>query len=292
MPVTRSEEYYFPRGDLVIQIEDTLFRVYRGFLELHSGFFSDMFSAPSSDPQEGTSDEHPLQLPRDLCSAESFTVICKLIYPKLTDVFPPILLNDFAKWDLVLETTEALQMARVRNYILARLGDDEADITIEPAKLLRWAMRSEVPLETLKLKCIYVLTYRRRPLSEVEMSVIGYKASAQVARARERIRSLFSNSTFTQSLVSQIPIPVPCSSSAACQRNIYSHFVYRLLKDELKGDSENEQDNSNIFQISCNPGCAMHSCYSQSALDAVGPALREAKLDEEVRRGVLGVPPS
>ncbi|KDN33761.1 hypothetical protein RSAG8_13148, partial [Rhizoctonia solani AG-8 WAC10335] len=83
MSAYRSDKYYFARGDLVIQAENTLFRLHRDILERHSGFFDDMLSMPTNDDTEGT-EENPLILPSDLCPAQSFTVLCKFLYPRKT----------------------------------------------------------------------------------------------------------------------------------------------------------------------------------------------------------------
>lgn len=182
-------------------------------------------------------------------------------------------------------------MTGVQRYILARLQDNPDDIKSEPVRLLSWAMRSEPPLETLMLECYCALAYRRRPPSDAEMSTLGYKTLARVVRVREKIRFLLLNSTFAGSLMTLIPTPPPCTLGVYCQSAIYKHFVDRLLKDDLADDSENEQDNSNIFQVSPHPLNPDHVCCSQHALDALGPLFRKAKLDDEVRRCVLGASP-
>lgn len=219
---------------------------------------------------------------------------------RVMGIFPPVLVKDFAQWQAVLEATEALQMTGVRNYILTRLQDDQADIKTEPIRLLGWAMRSELPLETLKLECVYALAYRCRPLSEAEMHVLGYKASAQVMRARERIRGLFlSNAAsvkFTL-LLSRLDIRIqpPCGRQE-CQNIIFKEIIQNLSKDSPACDSEQEQDNSSVFRIllkNVSGLCHACRCAPQATLDETGLSLNKAKLDDEVRRCVFGVgPPS
>ncbi|KDN33380.1 hypothetical protein RSAG8_13529, partial [Rhizoctonia solani AG-8 WAC10335] len=82
MSISRSDECYFPRADLVIQVENTLFKLHQDILERHSGFFEDMFSVPTNDDTEGT-EENPLVLPSDLCSARSFTMLFKFLYRRV-----------------------------------------------------------------------------------------------------------------------------------------------------------------------------------------------------------------
>lgn len=184
-------------------------------------------------------------------------------------------------------------MTRVQSYILARLSDDQADIKIEPTKLLRWAMRSEVPLETLKLKCFYALAYRRRPLSEAEVDALGSKATVQVMRVRERIRLFLTNPTSVESLRLHTPTHSGCHQKSTCQNAILQGFIRNLSQDDLSSDT-NESD-FDIFRLCYGDVLGAYACHStwcrsQSNLDEVSSRFRMANLDEEVRRCVLGTP--
>lgn len=183
-------------------------------------------------------------------------------------------------------------MTRVRNYILARFQDDEADVKTEPARLLGWALRSEFPLETLKLKCFYILVYRRRPLSEAEVDVIGSKATSLVMLARERIRGLFlSISKPTESLMEYIPTDPQCRTKSDCQRILFEEVTRNITKCAPSSDSGAEQNNLDIFQVSIFDilgMCYSYQCASDSNLGKISSSLRKAKLDDEVRRCVLG----
>src|SRR5690349_3006141 len=110
-------------------------------------------------------------------------------------IFPPVLVKDLDTWEPVLEATDALQMIGVQNYILSQFQDDKAGIGSKPTRLFSWAMRSELPLDTLKLECFYALAYRCRPLSAAEMNTLGCETSAQVVRTRENLRLFLLNPT-------------------------------------------------------------------------------------------------
>lgn len=45
-PTTRSDRVWFDDGNVVLQAEQTLFKVHRSILALHSPVFKDMFSIP------------------------------------------------------------------------------------------------------------------------------------------------------------------------------------------------------------------------------------------------------
>ena len=47
--LVRSSEVWYEDGNIILQAEDTLFKVYRGILSRESPFFRDMFSLPQSD---------------------------------------------------------------------------------------------------------------------------------------------------------------------------------------------------------------------------------------------------
>ncbi|KAJ1302366.1 hypothetical protein OPQ81_001180 [Rhizoctonia solani] len=164
----RSSEYYFARGDIVIEVEDTLFRVHRDIISAHSTFFHDMFHTPSTGSDEGESDDCPLKLAKDLCSVETFTILCNLLYPKKVGVLPPILVGELDTWAPVLEATQALQMDGTQEYILAKFEEDRLNIPSVAARLLGLIVNYERVPEDLILHCIHSLVIRRGPILSLE----------------------------------------------------------------------------------------------------------------------------
>ena len=49
VPPIKSTDVWFADGNLVLQAENTLFKVYEGLLTRESPFFRDMFSLPQPD---------------------------------------------------------------------------------------------------------------------------------------------------------------------------------------------------------------------------------------------------
>ncbi|KAH7335659.1 hypothetical protein B0J17DRAFT_50402 [Rhizoctonia solani] len=187
MAVQRSDKFYFARGDLVIQVENTLFRLHRDILERHSGFFEGMFSMPTNDDTEGT-EENPLVLPSDLCSARSFVILCKFLYPRTMGSQPVISVNKLEEWEPVLRATAALQMQETRKVILASLDKDMPNIKCDAAKLLRQVLNyAEDAPPSFLATCLRILAYRRKRITPEEINILGEKGTCLVNHARERV---------------------------------------------------------------------------------------------------------
>ncbi|KAK7692000.1 hypothetical protein QCA50_005405 [Cerrena zonata] len=80
--VTRHEDYYFDDGNLVLRIENTLFRVFRSTFIRHSSTFSDLFDLPppsQSKEVEGTTDYNPIILSG--ISVVDFERLLWVLYP-------------------------------------------------------------------------------------------------------------------------------------------------------------------------------------------------------------------
>ncbi|KAH7332541.1 hypothetical protein B0J17DRAFT_678106 [Rhizoctonia solani] len=253
MAFLRSETHYFPRGDIIIQVEGILFKLHRDILETHSSFFRDMLTMPIGDGEEGTTDNHPLRLPRDLCSAESFTMLCQFIYPIEVGKLPVVQVKDFETWEPVLEATFALQMPSIQRYIMAGFEQDECNIALEAIGLLSWAMRCDAPLEALKFECFRTL-------------------------------ALF---IFSDALQKDIRPHGTCGTRIACQKYIFQEIVKNLTMDPFGPESaEFTRDNSDIFQVDTS-GLYCYECGP--TLVEIARSLRQAKLDEELHRCVDGL---
>ncbi|CAE6502052.1 unnamed protein product [Rhizoctonia solani] len=284
MTFLRSETHYFPRGDIVIQVESVLFRLHRDILGTHSGFFRDMLSMPIGGSEEGASDSYPLCLPRDLCSAKSFTMLCQFIYPMEVGNLPTVQVKDFNAWEPVLEATLALQMPSIQRYIMANFELDGDNIALEAVNLLSWAIRCEAPLEALRFECFRALAYRRRSLSQNEGMLLGAKTATAVMQIRERIRSLF---IFSDALQKDVRPHSTCGTRTACQKHVFQQIVKNLTMDPFGPETtECAQDNSDIFQIDS----SCFYCYECGpTLIEIARSLRQAKLDEELHRCVEGL---
>ncbi|EKM49107.1 uncharacterized protein PHACADRAFT_202008 [Phanerochaete carnosa HHB-10118-sp] len=57
---TQSIERYADDGDLVLQVDSTIYKVHRSLFCMHSEVFAGIFTLPSQ--LEGSSNEHPMKL--------------------------------------------------------------------------------------------------------------------------------------------------------------------------------------------------------------------------------------
>ncbi|KAJ7037764.1 hypothetical protein C8F04DRAFT_998754 [Mycena alexandri] len=79
-PLTRSAEYWFDDGNIILQVESTQFRLVKSILSMHSSVFSDMFTIPLP-AYEPTIDNCPVVvLSGD--TAQDWTLFLGVIFPK------------------------------------------------------------------------------------------------------------------------------------------------------------------------------------------------------------------
>ncbi|KAH7332545.1 hypothetical protein B0J17DRAFT_709591 [Rhizoctonia solani] len=221
---------YSPR-DWLIQVDNVLFRVHRDIIESHSTLFSDMLRTPSSDTREGETDDRPLRLSRDLCSIESFTLLCNLLYPKKIGVLPPVLAGELDTWAPALEATQALQMDSAREYILSKLEEDRLNIPSVAARLLGTIINYEEASDILKLECIHSLVTRRGPILAPEAQMLGPDTMAHVSSIRDRIRTLAASRSWVA-----VPRHPLCKGEldSSCQFAIHAGVLANLRVDPVK----------------------------------------------------------
>lgn len=75
---TRTEDLWFHDGNLILKAENTLFRVYSGFLAARSSVFRDMFSFPP--PEEGNAKLDGCHIVVLYDSAEDLTYFLRAIF--------------------------------------------------------------------------------------------------------------------------------------------------------------------------------------------------------------------
>ncbi|CAE6467669.1 unnamed protein product [Rhizoctonia solani] len=152
---------------------------------MHSGFFEDMLSIPSNDDTEGT-ESNPMNVPHELCTDQSFTILCKFMYPKRMGYFLNVLAYDIDIWGHVLKATDALQMTDTRTIILDRLQGHEVN-TSNAVKFLQICMDYEETPRCLIFKCLTILAYRRQRITPEEVGALGEKGTYLVNYTRERV---------------------------------------------------------------------------------------------------------
>jgi len=121
-PITepaRHSYLYFDYETAVFLVENTLFRVHKHFLRIHSKFFAAMFSLPqpAGQVEEGRSDAHPIKVPG--VSSIEFARLLSLFYPR--DMVNGDL-KTIEEWSSVLALTTRFQFDEQRALALARLA--------------------------------------------------------------------------------------------------------------------------------------------------------------------------
>ncbi|CAE6429894.1 unnamed protein product [Rhizoctonia solani] len=278
MDISRSNEYYYSSGNVIIQVETYLYRLHRDILEAHSGFFKDMFLTPSSDISEGSFDEHPLRLPQDLCPSMIFDVLCQFIYPKKPGELPKISHNDFPTWEPVLEVTFALDMAGIQEYILDRLADNPTDIPhpFGPLNMLRWAARASH--DGLMLEGLRTLAWRRLPILPSEIAVLGEGLAARAMYVRERARTGLLSQQLSW-LEEDIHPHNMCSSRDACRAKIFKIINRNLTLSPKELPSNDVSDIFQIPEVSGNNGLCPRC---QSIRPDIARSIKRGKLDQKL----------
>ncbi|OCB85797.1 hypothetical protein A7U60_g7149 [Sanghuangporus baumii] len=214
----RHDTYYIPSGDVVFQVEDTLFRVHRYFFERESALFRDMLSLPAPIQQpsngtqgqqqaafqrEGTSDENPIRLPQ--VSKEEFRLFLWVFYnPTHSEYDAP-----GSKWTSILRLAHLWDFPMIRELAFRQLEKEP------PVKRLALADRYDAPPDW-RARAMTELVVRREPLSRVEGEELGLETVLKVAEMREkaqtqnwRIRSYESSCRRRRYTRSRSPSPRP-----------------------------------------------------------------------------------
>jgi len=107
---TRHPKYYFPDGNLILKVEDALFRVHRFFLERDSAVFRDLALVPpepGSEP-EGLTDARPIAL--DLITVADFEALLWFVYnPTYVEYDAPM-----ATWLSILHLSDLWDIVPIR----------------------------------------------------------------------------------------------------------------------------------------------------------------------------------
>ncbi|KDN44970.1 hypothetical protein RSAG8_05143, partial [Rhizoctonia solani AG-8 WAC10335] len=278
MDISRSSEYYYSSGNVIIQVGNYLCRLHRDILEAHSGFFKDMFSTPSSDISEGAFDEHPLHLPQELCSDAVFNTLCRFIYPKKPGALPKISHNDFITWEPVLEAASALDMIGIQEYILDQLADNPTSIPHPsgPLKMLHWAARTSH--DGLMLEGLRTLAWRRLPILPSEIAVLGDTLAARAMYIRERARTGLLSQQLPW-LEEDIHPHNLCSTRDVCRARIFKAITRNLILSPKELPSN---DVSDIFQLSELSGSNGLCSRCQSIKSDIAGTIKRGKLDQRL----------
>lgn len=189
--VTRHETYYIQSGDIVFQVEDTLFRVHRYFFERESGLFRDMLSLPtpseansSTDADkeksalrqlEGTTDNNPINLPQ--VTSDDFTSFLWVFYnPTHYQYQAPI-----QTWVSILRLAHRWDFPSI-----CALAFQELE-SAPPTMRLNLGDKYDAPTDW-RMHAMMELVFRRKALTASEGEELGPSLVVRIAEMRENTR--------------------------------------------------------------------------------------------------------
>ncbi|KDN44971.1 hypothetical protein RSAG8_05144, partial [Rhizoctonia solani AG-8 WAC10335] len=280
MSINHSENYHFRHGDIVLLVENVLFKLHRDILESHSDYFRNLFNMAESADNQAMSNEDPLVLPANICSADLFGRICSFLYPRAIGGFPTILVQELETWEAVLHATISLGMSSLREYILSKLEDDITGVATSAAKLLGLVVRYEETSDSLKIKCLNSLVYLRRGISASEVTALGGEATAQVVAIRDRVRILIATSFPYWTTIHRHYL---CDGTT-CQQLLHEG-IFNNIKD-MDPLNELYQSDSSIFDIAQdNRICG----YCNSVRSTLTRTMAKQELETEIYRCAIGL---
>ncbi|EIN06746.1 hypothetical protein PUNSTDRAFT_54142 [Punctularia strigosozonata HHB-11173 SS5] len=180
--IRRSRDYYLDGADLVVLVQQILFRVHSYFFERESIYFKHRLSCPTSPGQdrEGSSDTNPVIL--DDVSSEDFGRFVSVFYnPKYT-LYDHMTVPE---WTSVLRLAHYWQFREVKALSVRELQTH----TIAPVEKISIYQTYNVDIQLL-LPAFIALAVRPEPLAVDEGRQLGWETAMSLAKARELVRAL------------------------------------------------------------------------------------------------------
>jgi len=177
----RHSEYYLEGGNLVIQVNNTLFRVWSTTFRKHSKCFDELLR-PSTvlglrSIPDGTDDEHPLYL-QGLRPFE-FVYFLWVLYPP---VFGKYRADTAAQWITILELSNRWDFLDVHQLAIKQLAEYKTEavkkIVLQQKHHIekQWAYESYIELCS-----------RQSPLTRSEADELGIQTATLVNQVREKL---------------------------------------------------------------------------------------------------------
>ncbi|THV06192.1 hypothetical protein K435DRAFT_960677 [Dendrothele bispora CBS 962.96] len=173
----RHEEYYFEDGNVVIQVECTLFKVWDGPLRRHSKFF-DSTNVQEEKPgelQAGADDEHPI-LVLDVKS-EDFERLLWIVYPLVLGQCRAKTVQD---WMAILDLCTKWGINDVKSMASRELSSMDLD----PIEKIEFQQKNILSAQWAYEAYITVCS-RAGPLTVEEGKRLGIEATVKIFTVRE-----------------------------------------------------------------------------------------------------------
>ncbi|KAF8271073.1 hypothetical protein EI94DRAFT_1698379 [Lactarius quietus] len=192
--IIRHPRYFLPDGDVIIKVEDTMFRVHKYFLTRESKMFRSMFhgvtTVPCRDPP-GSSETNPVVLkatntqqttykPNVLVTSEGFSDLLWVFYNPEYSVYTATI----DKWQRILDLAQLWDFIQVERLCVRELEK----LSIPPVEKIQIYQYFKIDPNLLHGSYV-ALTTRAEPLDTDEGEKLGLSTSLNIARARELARS-------------------------------------------------------------------------------------------------------
>ncbi|RDX44226.1 hypothetical protein OH76DRAFT_1111592 [Lentinus brumalis] len=180
-PVPHND-YYFEDGNLVILVENTLFKVFRSTFIRHSAVFRDLFNLPRpiGGATEGSDDDHPLQFSGT--SAVDFERLLWILYPGNCGAWRA---GTIEEWTSILSLATRWEFNDIRDLAIRQLQTLHG---VSPVDKVILAREYEISGRWV-LSAYMALCERPEPLSIPEASRLGLETSMRIAQLREQLRA-------------------------------------------------------------------------------------------------------
>ncbi|KAH9006313.1 hypothetical protein EDB86DRAFT_711451 [Lactarius hatsudake] len=177
-PAVRHELYFFPDGDTIIRVEDSVFRIHRFFLTRESNYFWSMFltTVPCYVPP-GSSESNPVVLIG--ATSEAFADLLWVFYNREYSIYSAT----FEKWKRILALARKLGFFRVERLCVQELQK----LVIPPVEKIQFYQSFNLNPDLLRSSYV-ALTIRAEPLELEEGKKLGDSTSLKITRARELAR--------------------------------------------------------------------------------------------------------
>ncbi|KAI5826262.1 hypothetical protein K523DRAFT_311755 [Schizophyllum commune Tattone D] len=177
---TRDPVFYW--NTIVFQVEGTLLRLPRAYLEQESMFFRDLFSFPDPPegdvPHDGISDEKPLKIPPQV-SLEEFHALAEILYPRTLHINRSPELSQ-EQWTGVLKLSDLWMMDRIKTLAVDALAQRLSDNPVEKIALAR-----AYNVHDWYCQGICKLVQRQKPISPDDLARLGPSLTMKICELRE-----------------------------------------------------------------------------------------------------------
>ncbi|KAH9077851.1 hypothetical protein EDB83DRAFT_1525388 [Lactarius deliciosus] len=173
-----DKPFYFNDSQVVLKVEQQIYKVHRYFLVRESEFFQDLFSLPQgeSTSAEGVDDEHPIYVPGT--PINEFENLLRFFYFGMHDDYKPTVPD----WISMLSISTRLNFPKVRERAIKEITARMEEI--DPFDLIGIAVKYDVQ-QWLKPAYRRIVT-RTNLITHEEAKKIPFPMAVMLMRSREQ----------------------------------------------------------------------------------------------------------